>query len=604
MFVPGATNGTSAKKERVVHDAINDNEWQAKPETRAWPAPTPDVAHLAQRALLDADRTAIVVVGLDGIAHTANQSALQLLGASSTDLVQPGSPSHGMLRSLLDHAPRQLVAGEYEGTWQGDIDHVDAFGGSMVLRATVASRLDPMFGGGGFVGLIAHDVTHAREETARLRHRAEHDSLTGLANRRQILANLAHSIAAQRTRPGHVATIFIDVDRLKYVNDALGHPVGDRLLVSAARRLADCVRPEDRVARIGGDEFLVVCSDVPDAETALELAERTRRALSGRVRLRQLDLDFSVSVGVAITDPEILELSDEAAAEALISHADTAMYEVKGSARTRCVLFTPEMRSAARDRTTLGTELGEAITAKQLTVEYQPMFSAVTGRVVGAEALVRWHHHERGDIPPGDFIGVAEESGTIGRLGEFVLEHALVETRRWIDRGAVGDEFAVHVNVSQVQLASPMFVNIVLSTMRLHGLEPHRLVLEARESALLTANPDVDRTVRAFRRAGVQIAIDNFGTGANALSLLTDIGADILKLDGALSLPAGSTESDTRIVRAVVLLAHALGMQVMAERVSDAEQLRLLRAAGCDLVQGNLLGAPGTADHLATATDY
>ena len=179
-----------------------------------------------------------------------------------------------------------------------------------------------------------------------------------------------------------------------------------------------------------------------------------------------------------------------------------------------------------------------------------------------------------------------------------MLERALIETRRWIDEELVDPEFAVHVNVSHVQLASPSFVNVVHSMLRLHDLGHQRLVLEARETALLGQNPDVDRSVRALRRSGVQVAIDNFGTGANALSVLTDVGADLLKLDGSLALPSGSTDADTRIVRAIVLLAHALGMRVVAERVSSVDQLRRLRSAGCDLVQGNLLGAPGPASEL------
>jgi diguanylate cyclase (GGDEF)-like protein len=585
-----------------VPDGDKDNGQRARAGVRAWPPPGSDVLRFAQRELLDADGTAIVIIGFDGSIKTVNDSALHLLNARSLEALAPGSPAHIMLRSLLDHAPRQLVSGGTSGTWQGDIDHVDCFGESLVLRATVAARRDDAIEGGGFIGLIAHDVTRARDEAARLRHRATHDPLTGLANRRRILSSLAQSISAQRTRPGHVAAIFIDVDRLKYVNDALGHPVGDRLLVSAARRLADSVRPEDQVARIGGDEFLVVCADVPDAATALELAERMRRALTGRLRLRQLDLDFSVSIGVAVSDHEILAMADDGAAETLIGNADTAMYEAKGSGRTRCVLFTPEMRAEARERTALGTELGRAITEKQLTIEFQPLFSTVDRRTVGAEALVRWRHPERGPMEPMSFINIAEESGTIGRLGEFVLEQALIETRRWLDHDVVGDDFAVHVNVSMVQLASPSFVNQVLSMLRLHELVPERLVIEARETALLGRNPDVDRTVRAFRRAGVQVAIDNFGTGANALSLLTDVGADILKLDGSLALPSGSTDSDSRIVRAVVLLAHSLGMRVVAERVSGTDQLQRLRSAGCDLVQGNLLGAAGPPESLPRAS--
>jgi diguanylate cyclase (GGDEF)-like protein len=581
-----------------------DKERPSDSGDRALPPPVADVLHDALASLLDADQTAVVVVGFDGRVRAANDSALHLLGAESTDALQPGGSAHGMLRSVLDQAPRQLVAGRYDGTWQGDVDRTDGAGEPRVLRATVAARRDPTIDGGGFIGLIAHDVTRARDESARLRHQATHDALTGLANRRRIMSIMAQSIAAQRTRPGHVVAMFIDVDRLKYVNDALGHAIGDQLLLSTARRLADSVRPEDRIARIGGDEFLVVCCDVPDVAAALELAERMQHALTGRLRIRLLGMHFSVSIGVAMSDHEILGMPDDAAAAAMIANADIAMYAAKAAGRTRCVLFTAEMRSAARRRSELAAELSRAVTEKQLTVEFQPLFSSVTRRTVGAEALVRWEHHEQGSMEPSDFIRIAEESGAIGRLGELVLERALIETRRWIDAGVVGDDFAVHVNVSQLQLASPSFVTAVQSALRVHDLEPHRLVLETRETGLLGQNPDIDRSVKALRRSGVQVAIDNFGTGANALSVLTDVGADILKLDGSLALPSGSTDADTRIVRAIVLLAHALGMRVVAERVSGTDQLRRLRSAGCDLVQGNLLAPAGPAEELTTTAPY
>ena len=559
---------------------------------------------LPLRELLDADGSAVVILNLDGEVRSLNESALELLGAESLDSLQAGSSSHSLLQSLLDHAPRHLMGGSADGTWHGDIDHTDPTGDHRVYRSTVAVRHDPNLDGGGFIGLTAHDVTISRGETARLRHTATHDPLTGLANRRQILTTLSHAVAQQRGQLGHVAAIFIDVDRLKYVNDAFGHQVGDRLLISAAHRLADTVRPEDDVARIGGDEFLVVATHIPDAVTALELAERIRRALTGRLRLNQLDLNFSVSIGVALTDADVLDVDDIDAASLLICNADTAMYEAKGSGRSRCVLFTSQMQSAAREQTELAAALAQAIEEKRLTIEYQPVFSAVTQTAVGAEALVRWTHPKLGRIDPADFIPIAEESGAIGKLGEFVLEQAMADTHLWLDQQLVEQDFAVHVNVSQLQLSSPSFVNLVISMLRRHRLRPEQLVLEARETALMGRKVDVERSVRALRRLGVRIAIDNFGTGANALSVLTDVGADILKLDGSLALPSGSSDADTRLVRAVVLLAHALEMRVVAERVSGIEQLRRLRSAGCDYVQGNLLGVPTSADNLVAATAY
>jgi diguanylate cyclase (GGDEF)-like protein len=585
--------------EQVVPDGDSDNQ-MVTPEAVDLAASLP----LAIRELLDADRTAAIVLALDGTVLSANETALELFGAKSVAAMTPGSASRAVLRSMLDHAPRHLVNGTADGIWQGDIDHIDATGEHRIFRATLAARHDSAHVSGGFIGIAAHDVTISRSTAANLRHRATHDSLTGLANRRQILTTLAHALADQRGRPGHVAAIFVDFDRLKHVNDALGHQVGDRLLISAAQRLSDSIRPQDSVARIGGDEFLVVCTNLAGAHEALGLADRARRALTGNLRLRQLDVPLSVSIGVALSDDELLKDNDASAAATLISNADTAMYEAKSAGRGRSVLFTAEMHSTARERAELASELARAITDRRLTIEYQPMFSTVTHKAVGAEALVRWQHPERGWIDPSAFISIAEEAGSIAQLGEFVLDQALLETRLWTERGVVGDDFAVHVNVSRVQLASSAFVNFVMGTLRSHGVRPEQLVLEARETALLGRSVDVDRSVQALRRLGVRTAIDNFGTGANTLSVLTDIGADILKLDGIFGLGNGSSDTDTRLVRAVVLLAHALGMRVVAQRVNDVEQLRHLRAAGCDAVQGNLLAPVASASDLVTTTPF
>jgi diguanylate cyclase (GGDEF)-like protein len=555
--------------------------------------------------LLDADGSVVIVLDRDGAIRRVNPVALRVLGASSTAQLIEGTPALAMLRSLLDHVPQHLLHSTEHGTWQGDFDHTDLTGRAQVFRATVAVRPDEEHGDqarvdgqviDGYIAVIAHEVTAARAETERLRHRSSHDPLTGLSNRRQVLSVLENAVSQQRGSHGHVAALFIDLDRLKYVNDALGHAVGDRLLVSTAARLAETVRPNDHVARIGGDEFLVVCTEMPDTVTALELSDRIRQALSGRLRVRELDLEFSVSVGIALSDADTLALNDEAASSALISNADTAMYEAKRTGRGRSVLFTSQMRAAARQRSELAAALAQAVARDELTIEYQPVFSAVTRRASATEALVRWNHPVRGRIDPATFVAVAEESGSIGRLGESVLRMCLADLRRWIDSRWVGDDFTVHVNVSQVQLSSSSFVQQVQTILREHGVGPHRLVLEARESALLSGNTDVQRSVRTLRRLGIGIAVDNFGTGASALSVLTDIGADYLKLDGSLALPSGSSDADIRLVRALVLLAHALDMQVVAERVSGHEQLRHLQAAGCDFVQGHLLGMPRPND--------
>jgi EAL domain-containing protein (putative c-di-GMP-specific phosphodiesterase class I) len=348
---------------------------------------------------------------------------------------------------------------------------------------------------------------------------------------------------------------------------------------------------------------MVLCRDVVDGSVAMELADRVRRALTGRLTIRQLELDVSVSVGVSVSDPDVRASTPDDGAIQLVSYADTAVHAAKAAGRARTAMFTNQLRSNARVRTELAAALSKALREDELAVEYQPIFSAVSERAEAAEALVRWHHPTRGRIEAGEFIPVAEETGVIVPIGDWVLQQACAATRKWIDDGVVGQRFAVHVNVSRLQLSSSAFVNRVVDLLRDYRLRPRQIVLEAREATLLGDSADVVRSVRALRRVGVRIALDNFGTGSNALSLLTDVGADVLKLDGGLALPSGASDADTRVVRALVLLAHALNMEVVAERVTGLEQLRRLRAAGCDLVQGHLVGKPCPAESLAVHMD-
>lgn len=552
---------------------------------------------------LDAAGTALVVLDLDGTPQIANRRALHLLGADAPDEIRRGAPAQEILRSFLDHAPRDIASGSVTGTWHGDVDVTSVTGTPLVYGTTITVHHGTPADQDGFIGITAHDVTFLREEERRLRHRAGHDALTGLANRYQILTTLERMIARQRERVGHVAAIFVDLDQLKYVNDALGHQVGDRLLAGAAQRLANAVRPDDHVARIGGDEFLVVCADIPDDAAALGLAEQIRRALTGRLHLRHLDVPFSVSIGVALSRSEQAEMTDAAIAASLVSDADSAMYHAKTSGRGRCAVFTAAMRTATRERTALGVALSKAIDDRLLSFTYQPVFSALDRRIVGAEALVRWNTRH-GVLHPSEFVPIAEESGTMGKLGQLVIEEVLLQARVWRERGVVDDRFAVHVNVSPLHLASSSFVNLVVGLLRRHGLSPHQLVLEMNEPALLGRNGDFDRSVRSLRRLGIKLAIDHFGTGTGSLSMLTDVGADILKLNASYGVSETADQADSRLLHAIVALAHALDMRVIAEQVSQADQLHRVRAAGCDLVQGDLLGVAAAPDEMATVSTY
>ena len=564
--------------------------------------PAPAGALDALRSVLAAGEFATAIVGLDGSIVEFNELADALFPPRQL----PGERADGRdrLRHVLDQIPQQLLADPEGGVWRGEIDFAAAGAPTVLQSTTVLVRHDPALPTGGFLGVVCHDVTDERRRTDELVHLLEHDATTGLLNRHAALERTAAAIHAAAGGAGHVAILLIDVDRLRDVNDALGHDIGDRLLASTAKRLATAVRPDDVVARLGGDEFLVLCHDVPDATVAMELADRVRRSLTGRLTIRQVELDVSVSVGVGITDDAALALPAEQAAIQLVSHADTAAHAAKQAGRARTALFTSQLQHRARTRTELAAALSRALRNGELHVEYQPIFSAVSERAEAAEALVRWNHPTRGRVEAGEFIPVAEETGVIVPIGDWVLQQACAAARGWIDQGIVGQRFAVHVNVSRLQLSNASFVNRVVDLLREYRLRPRQIVLEAREATLLGGDAEeVVRSVRALRRVGVRVALDNFGTGSNALSLLTDIGADVLKLDGSLALPSGASEADTRVVRALVLLAHALNMEVVAERVTGLEQLRRLRAAGCDLVQGHLVGRPCAPDELIVHMD-
>jgi diguanylate cyclase (GGDEF)-like protein len=549
----------------------------------------------AIEALADAAELAIAVLGIDGSLLHANASGARLFGLSA-GLEQITTDA---LRIVLDQIPKQLLAGPEGGTWTGEMSFGSVLGRPTSHRVTVHVHHDPQHPAGGSIAVMADDVSEERERVARLVHQLERPSL------------------------GTIAVYMIDIDRLADVNDALGHDIGDRLLASTARRLATAVRPDDLVARMGGDEFLVLCTSLADPPAAMELADRIRRSLTGRLTIHQLELDVSVSVGVAIAgdthaaataDAEApVERPDDAhgpdagddreasdprrRALELISQADTAVHAAKHGGRARTAQFTEQLASQARVRTELSSALSKALRDEQLTIEYQSIFSAVSELAEAAEALLRWNHPTRGRVEAGDFIPIAEETGVIVPIGDWVLQQACATARRWIDDGLVGGRFSVHVNVSRLQLASPSFVNRVVDLLREYRLRPRQVVLEVREASLVDRDSDeVVRSVRALRRVGVRVAIDNFGTGSHALSLMTDIGADVLKLDGSLALPNGASETDTRVVRALVLLAHALNMEVVADRPRTASPPAGGRVR-------SRAGAPGGLPHPARSAD-
>lgn len=525
----------------------------------------------------------------------------------------PSVPGDGLTRlgPLLDQLPADLLDRREGTVWRGEVDlSLDGdvprpHEAVVVVRPMSqrdASQYDASQHDPGWVGIVCRDVAEERHRLGELIDRLDHDPVTGLLHRQAVIRRAAEVVARTFEPPERVGAMVIDVDRMRDTNQTLGHDIGDHILSATARRLERTVQPGALVGRLGGDEFVVIDFGATDHDTLLEAADQLRRSLSGRLVDRGTELELSVSIGISLVETIGLDpLTAEHVTTRLVAEADTAVQAAKRSGRARVAAFTDELHRRATERTELSAALLKGLRNGELDLEFQPIFSAVSEHCEGAEALVRWDHPGRGRLDAWSFIGIAEQTGAVVPVGSWVLERSCSALRTWIDEGRVDHRFAVHVNVSPTQLTSADFAEQVDDLVRRHGLRPRQVVLEARETMLVDAEDDGSvRTLRALRDLGVRVAIDNFGTGSKALSLLTDIGADVLKLDGALALPSGASEADTRVVRSLVMLAHALDMQVVAERVTNLEQLRRLRAAGCDLVQGHLLGRPAPADELVT----
>ncbi len=433
---------------------------------------------------------------------------------------------------------------------------------------------------------------------SRLAHQALHDDLTGLPNRTLLMDRLEQAVTRAETSGRSVAVLFIDLDRFKVVNDSLGHGPGDELLVAFADRLRAAVRPEDTIARFGGDEFVVLCEQPAGSRTIFAIAERLDRALTEPFNLDGGEVFLTASMGLVI--------GAEPSPDALLRNADAAMYRAKERGRNRLEVFDDRMRAAAVARLNLGNDLRRALERSEFTVLHQPIVDVATTAVVGSEALVRWNHPTRGVLKPEDFMAVTEETGMVVTLGEWVLDESLRQIRALADRAA-SPSFSLSVNLSARQLGIAGMADRVAERLAAHDWPPDRLCLELTESVLMD---DLDVTLGALlelKAHGVRLSIDDFGTGYSSLTYLQRFPVDLVKIDqsfvAGIDSPRKDDDERGTIVRAVVSMAHALGLRVVAEGVERAEQLALLRALDCDLAQGYLFSEPVTADAFVALLD-
>jgi diguanylate cyclase (GGDEF)-like protein/PAS domain S-box-containing protein len=437
------------------------------------------------------------------------------------------------------------------------------------------------------------DITERKRAEEKLVQAAFHDGLTGLPNRALLLERLQRALERSRRRPGYAfAVLFLDFDRFKVVNDSLGHPVGDQLLVGAARRLVDCVRVLDTVARLGGDEFVVLLDEISDTSMVTRVADRIQRALQPPFDLNGHTVYTSASIGIV--------LSGDAAAQpdAILRDADAAMYRAKALGKARYEFFHPDMQAQAVARLQLEADLRVALERDEFRVYYQPIVSLHTRQVTGVEALLRWCHPQLGLLLPDVFLATAEETDLIVPIGQWLLRQACLQVRQWQDRTPSAAPLTLSVNVSTRQLARSDLDEQVARVLAESGLTPDCLRLEITERTMLADTHTAAGVLARLKALGVQLEIDDFGTGYSALSYLDRLDLDALKIDRSFTRRLASQSNSTAVIRTILGLGARLGLRVIAEGIETEDQVRQLMAFGCQNGQGYLFGRPMTGDDM------
>jgi diguanylate cyclase (GGDEF)-like protein/PAS domain S-box-containing protein len=539
------------------------------------------------RSVVDSASDAILVVAENGVVQSWNPQALKLFGRDSSAL---GSIQFSQLfkDDLANITVTESVANlrriqQIEDEHAFELEAQTPEGQCIPCEVTMASwhNLEAKQW-----TAIVRDVTDRKAMEERLVHQAFHDPLTKLANRSLFRNRVEHGVNRLSRSHTFVGVLFCDLDDFKRINDTLGHAAGDELLVSVAQRLQSCIGRQDTAARLGGDEFAILVEDASDTEEILKIAAATLRAFNQPFTIADREVVVTASIGIAISS------DTENEAEVLLRNADVAMYAAKHSGKDRYTVFEGSMHQELMYRLQLESDLRRAVEQEEITVRYQPIVHLGTTALRGFEALARWEHPTLGTISPVTFIPLAEELGLIPEIGRQILRRSCNQLKTWQQATGLHD-LMVSVNISVLQLEDDSMHNVVARELELSGLEASKLVLEITESAMAQDPSLTSARLALVNDLGVKLAIDDFGTGYSSLSYLRDLPVDILKIDRSfvnqMSDRGGAGE---KLVRAIVAMAHSLGLQIVAEGVETEEQQRTLTDLGCAFAQGNLFAFP------------
>ena len=541
--------------------------------------------HLAER-VIETSLEGIVITDAEARIVSVNPAFTRLTGYSAAEVL-------GRNPSLLNSGRQDKAFYEEmwqrlktEGQWQGEIWNRRKSGELYPELLTITAITDRNGRLTNYAAVFS-DISELKANEAHIRHLAYYDPLTGLPNRRLLDDRLQMAIAhAQRAR-GRGAVLFIDLDRFKRINDTLGHEVGDEVLAEVARRLCKCLREDDTVARMGGDEFIAILGDLADPDDAAHSAARIIDALRRPIIAGEHELVITTSIGISIF-PE-----DGRDPATLIKNADVAMYRAKDEGRDSFQLYQATMNARSLEHLALETALHRAISRAELLLHFQPLVEVGSGQIIAAEALLRWQHPQLGVVAPADFIPLAEETGLIVPIGEWVLRQACEQHRAW--RASGHGRLRMMVNLSARQLRDEGFVDMVSRVLADTAMPAGQLTLELTESMLMEGSGCTVEVLERLRTLGVRLAIDDFGTGYSSLAYLKRFPIDELKIDRLFTRDIQRNSGDAAIAEAIVKLGHSLGLRVVAEGVESAAQFAILSAHGCDFAQGYHFGRPVAA---------